>query len=147
MFYPSLFTMLSCLGLCSSLTYHYGDGSFYVGTVDGDGRPREGVQYSREGGVRYNGSYMGGQYHGEGRGYGEGGESYHGQFIGGEASGRGVWTNERTGERVAGLFKNGAVSEKAVWYRPDIGVRIEGVFRRGHAHGPGDVVWNDTDYR
>ena len=42
MYYPSLFIMLSCLCLCSSLTYNYGDGSYYVGTVDEEGRPRQG---------------------------------------------------------------------------------------------------------
>ena len=133
--------------LSNSLTYYYGDGSYYTGQVDGDGRPREGVAYSREGAVSYNGSWLGGVYHGDGSWYGEGGESYQGQFRGGEASGRGVWTSEKTGERVEGRFENGRVSGEAVWYRPGRGVRLEGVFKRGHAHGPGVVTWDDTGYR
>ena len=139
--------LVSLLGSCRSLTYHYGDGSYFTGAVDGEGRPREGVQYGREEYVQYNGSYVGGEYHGEGSWYGEGGESYQGHFRGGEPSGRGVWTNGKTGERVEGQFKNGTVSGEAVWYRPRLGVRLEGVFKRGHAHGEGEVIWDDTGYR
>eukprot|EP00092_Neocalanus_flemingeri_P031932 GFUD01034692.1.p1 GENE.GFUD01034692.1~~GFUD01034692.1.p1 ORF type:complete len:217 (-),score=47.68 GFUD01034692.1:24-674(-) len=146
-FIPVVPLLLPFLCLSSSLTYYYGDGSYYTGSVDGDGRPREGVAYSREDVVRYNGSWLGGLYHGDGSWYGEGGESYQGQFRGGEASGRGVWTSGETGERLVGQFENGAVSGEAVWYRPGAGVRLEGEFKRGHAHGPGVVYWADAGYR
>ena len=145
--FAALVLLLPFHCVCSSLTYHYGDGSYFTGTVDGDGRPKEGVQYSREEYLRYNGSYEGGEYHGEGSWYGEGGESYQGQFRWGEASGRGVWTNGKTGERVEGQFENSMVSGEAVWYRPGLGVRLEGVFKRGYAHGPGVVIWNNSGYR
>ena len=145
--YLAVTILLPVICLSKSLTYYYGDGSYFAGTVDEEGRPREGVQYSRKDYVSYNGSFVGGLYHGDGSWYGEGGESYQGQFRGGEASGRGVWTNGKTGERVEGQFENGTVSGEAVWYRPGIGVRLEGVFKRGHAHGPGVVIWDDTVYR
>ena len=138
---------LRFLNVSMGLTYHYGDGSYFVGSVDGVGRPREGVQYNREGRVSYNGSYVGGVYHGEGIMYGEEGETYQGHFRGGQASGRGVWSNGRTAERVVGLFENGTVSGPAVWDRPGKGVRLEGVFKRGHAHGAGVVIWDDIGYR
>jgi len=144
--------VITCLPLLvssspSSLTYHYGDGSYYTGAVDSEGRPREGVLYSRAGHVSYNGSYERGLYHGEGSWYGEGGEKYQGEFRGGEASGKGVWTDKNTGEKVEGQFKNGMVSGEAVWDRPVHGVRLEGVFKRGHAHGHGVVVWPDMGYK
>jgi len=115
--------VITCLPLLvssspSSLTYHYGDGSYYTGAVDSEGRPREGVLYSRAGHVSYNGSYE-----------------------------KGVWTDNNTGEKVEGQFKNGMVSGEAVWDRPVHGVRLEGVFKRGHAHGHGVVVWPDMGYK
>ena len=113
--------LLAFLSVSFGLTYHYGDRSYFVGSVDGVARPREGVQYSREGYVRYNGSYVGGLYHGEGSWFGD-----------------------------VGDFENGTVSGESVWDRPGLGVRLEGVFRRGHAHfvhGLGVVIWDDTGYR
>ena len=139
--------LLTFLSVSFSLTYHYGDGSYYVGSVDGEGRPMEGVQYNKEGYVRYNGSYVGGLYHGEGSWFGDVGDSFQGQFRRGEANGRGVWNNLKTWNRIEGMFENGTLSGQAVWSRPDLGVRLEGVFRRGHAHGKGVVLWDDTGYR
>jgi len=142
---PSL--LLPLLSVASCLTYHFGDGSFFVGTVDEGGRPKQGVLYRKKDQVHYNGSYEGGLYHGEGIWYGEGGESYRGQFRQGEASGLGLWSNEKSGETIEGQFANGSVSGEALWLRPAIGLRIKGIFRRGHAHGKGDVIWDDNGYR
>ena len=63
-----------------TLTYYYGDGSYFTGSVDGEGRPSDGVFYSSKNTMSYNGSYVSGLYHGNGSWYGEGGEEYHGQF-------------------------------------------------------------------
>ena len=130
-----------------TLTYYYGDGSYFTGSVDGEGRPSDGVFYSSKNTMTYNGSYVSGLYHGNGSWYGEGGEEYHGQFRRGEASGRGVWTNGNTGERVEGEFENGTVNGEGVLYRAGERVRLEGVFKRGHAHGPATVYWGDTGER
>jgi len=130
-----------------SLTYFYGDGSYFSGSVDEEGQPREGAFYEKKESLIYNGSFVDGLYHGVGSWFGGRGESYQGEFRRGEASGGGVWTNMNTGERVEGQFENGLVNGKAVWYKPAQGVRLEGVFKRGHAHGPGVVYWDGTGYR
>ena len=144
--FPNYTILLSLLSLSTTLTYYYGDGSYFAGTVDSDGRPQKGSFY-REDFLIYYGNYEGGLYHGTGSWYGAGGESYQGQFRGGEASGRGVWTSETTGERVWGQFERNMVSGRAFWYRPGLGVKLEGVFKVGFAHGPGVVSWDDTAYR
>ena len=145
-----LFCVFICLSAqIISLTYFYGDGSYFRGVVDAEGRPREGVQYDKEGTVKYNGSWVDGRYQGTGSWYGVTGqgEEYHGQWWRGEPGGRGVLSFGKAGERVEGKFEEGRVSGEAVWYRPSKGVRLEGMFKRGHAHGPGVVVWEDTGYR
>ena len=76
--YQALTILLSTASLCSNITYHYGDGSYYIGTVGREGRPKEGVMYSKEGTRRYNGSYERGLYHGEGTWYGDRGNEYKG---------------------------------------------------------------------
>ena len=141
-------TLLMLMGLSRglTLTYFYGDGSYFVGDVDKDGRPEKGVFY-QDGVIRYYGSYKEGHYHGEGSWYGEGGESYQGEFRGGQASGRGVFTKEEAGERVAGQFENNMVSGRAVWHIPFLGLKLEGLFLRGYAHGPAVVTWNNSGLR
>ena len=65
---------------CSVLTYHYGDGSYFKGTVDTHGRPSQGEFYNEDGILTYNGSFVGGQYDGYGVMYGEDGAQYQGSF-------------------------------------------------------------------
>jgi len=130
---------------CSVLTYHYGDGSYFIGTVDRHGRPSQG-EYYENGMLRYNGSWHEGKYDGSGVLFGENGDFYEGHFTRGEMTGEGMWQNIKDEEMIEGEFKNGTVSGRAVWERQD-GVRFEGVFRRGHAHGPGVVSWSDSGYR
>ena len=62
------------------LTYHYGDGSYFKGTVDSHGRPSQGEFYNEDGILTYNGSFVGGQYDGYGVMYGEDGAQYQGSF-------------------------------------------------------------------
>ena len=134
------------LGASSGLTYYYGDGSYFSGSVDEEGRPKEGSFYGKEGYLRYNGSFVRGHYHGEGTWYGERGETYRGQFHDGVMEGIGVLINPVKKERMEGHFSGGLVDGEAIWYRPDE-IKLEGVFRRGHAHGKGVVTWDKLGYR
>ena len=64
---------------CAVFRYNFPDGSYFTGSVDNLGRPSQAEYYSN-GLLRYNGSFLDGQYHGYGEYYGEEGEQYHGQF-------------------------------------------------------------------
>lgn len=142
-FWGQVTTCLWCLvPILHSLTYQYGDGSYFNGTVDYMGRPSQGELYSQNQQLRYNGSFKQGQYHGEGFLAGQKGHSYTGQFMYGKASGRGVWVT-RKGERIEGEFLNHTVNGEATWTWPSEGTRMEGVFKRGYAHGPGTLYFQD----
>lgn len=134
-----------CYSLCSGLTYFYGDGSYFEGTVDMQGRPEEGQLYNSDKVIRYNGSFKDGLYHGNGSWYGERGHVYQGQFKYGKANGMGVWTTGG-GERIEGQFLNHAVNGEAVWHwlgPNSTQLRLEGMFKRGHAHGEGIMYYGD----
>ena len=80
------------------MTYHYGDGSYFIGTVDRclhligwidkyslpigyrHGRPSQG-EYYENGMLRYNGSWHEGKYDGSGVLFGENGDFYEGHFT------------------------------------------------------------------
>jgi len=123
------------------LTYHYGDGTYFRGTVDSTGRPAEGELYTKDQQLRYNGSWRGGLFHGRGV-WNEGGHTYTGGFLYGKAAGEGVWVTEK-GERIEGHFQNHTVNGKAVWSWPGEGSHMEGSFKRGYAHGPGVLYFSD----
>jgi len=125
-----------------SLTYYYGDGSYFNGTVDSMGRPRQGELYTENQQLRYNGSFKEGLFHGEGVWAGQGGHRYTGQFMYGKAAGWGVWVTGR-GERIEGQFQNHTVNGEATWSWPREGTRMVGVFKRGYAHGPGTLYFQD----
>ena len=55
------------------------NGSYFTGSVDTLGRPRQAEYYSN-GVLKYNGSFLDGQYHGYGEYYDDDGQQYHGQF-------------------------------------------------------------------
>ena len=59
--------------------YNFADGSYFTGSVDTLGRPRQAEYYSN-GVLKYNGSFLDGQYHGYGEYYDDDGQQYHGQF-------------------------------------------------------------------
>lgn len=141
-FSPLLVTIL--LSACSGLTYFYGDGSYFQGTVDMMGRPSEGALFNRDKGVKYNGTFKNGLYHGDGTWYGENGHKYEGEFKYGSGNGKGIWTTIK-GEKISGNFVNHTVNGAAVWEWPQMGdrVRMEGLFKRGHAHGPGVMYYGD----
>jgi len=132
------------------LTYYYGDGSQFIGDVDSNGKPKQGVLYNSNKGVsgksdmvmQYNGSFRDGVYHGNGSWYGQDGHSYQGQFNHGQANGQGVWTTKK-GERIEGQFLNHTVHGEAVWSYPSLGEgwRMKGEFKRGHAHGKGVMYY------
>lgn len=130
--------------VCSGLTYFYGDGSYFEGTVDINGKPQQGLLFNHDKVIQYNGTFKDGLYHGSGIWYGEGGHVYQGQFLYGKANGEGVWTTG-AGERIVGQFLNHAVNGEAVWSWPKMGggVRMEGMFKRGHAHGDGIMYYGD----
>ena len=65
---------------CAVFRYNFADGSYFTGSVDNLGRPSQAEYYSN-GLLRYNGSFLDGQYHGYGEYYGEEGQQYHGQFY------------------------------------------------------------------
>merc|ERR1712212_396164 len=123
------------------LTYHYGDGTYFRGTVDSTGRPAQGELYTKDQQLRYNGSWRGGLFHGRGV-WNEGGHTYTGGFLYGKAAGEGVWVTEK-GERIEGHFQNHTVNGKAVWSWPGEGSHMEGSFKRGYAHGPGVLYFSD----
>jgi len=130
---------------CAVFRYNFADGSYFTGSVDSLGRPSQAEYYSK-GLLKYNGSFLDGQYHGYGEYYGDHGDRYQGQFYRGQITGDGVWINTNENETIDGEWLNGTVSGDAVWQRDD-GVRLEGEFRRGHAHGPGLVIWRDRGYQ
>jgi len=138
----SLWLVLLCPHVLQSLTYHYGDGSYFTGSVDSMGRPSQGLLYTEKQTLRYNGTFKGGQFHGSGTWEGDGGHKYTGQFFYGKAHGKGVWTTAE-GDIIDGQFKNHTVSGEAVWSWPGDGSRMEGVFKRGYAHGPGVLYFKD----
>jgi len=130
--------------MTDSLTYFYGDGSYFVGDVDMSGRPEHGQLYNNHKVLQYNGSFSDGVYHGNGSWYGHNGHLYQGQFHNGQANGEGVWTTDK-GEMIEGKFLNHSVNGRAVWSWPELGlgVRMEGEFKRGHAHGEGVMYYGD----
>jgi len=130
--------VLQCL---TSLTYHFGDGTYFRGTVDNTGRPAQGELYTKDQQLRYNGTWRGGLFHGKGV-WKEAGHTYKGGFLYGKAAGEGVWETDK-GERIEGQFQNHTVNGKAVWSWPGEGSRMEGSFKRGYAHGPGVLYFND----
>merc|ERR1711899_300592 len=89
--------VLQCL---TSLTYHFGDGTYFRGTVDNTGRPAQGELYTKDQQLRYNGSWRGGLFHGKGV-WKEAGHTYKGGFLYGKAAGEGVWETDK-GELIEG---------------------------------------------
>merc|ERR1712039_900025 len=83
--------VLQCL---TSLTYHFGDGTYFRGTVDNTGRPAQGELYTKDQQLRYNGTWRGGLFHGKGV-WKEAGHTYKGGFLYGKAAGEGVWEADR----------------------------------------------------
>merc|ERR1719150_3327859 len=102
--------VLQCL---TSLTYHFGDGTYFRGTVDNTGRPAQGELYTKDQQLRYNGTWRGGLFHGKGV-WKEAGHTYKGGFLYGKAAGEGVWETDKgedfsmgreSGERLATLTR------------------------------------------
>jgi len=122
------------------IIYNYGDGSYYIGSVDENGRPSgEGEFHNREGQLTYRGNFTGGNWHGWGTWYGKHGDIYEGQFVGGQGEGRGTWYTDKN-EMIVGEFKNHTVHGQATWYYgPDKSIRLHGSFKRGHVHGNGTM--------
>lgn len=120
------------------IRYDYGDGSFYVGTVDNNGRPSgQGKYHNSSGHLTYRGNFSNGHWHGYGTWYGRKGDRYEGEFDHGQGNGKGTWYRANN-EMIVGEFKNHTINGKATWYYgPDQSKRLEGNFRRGHAHGYG----------
>ena len=74
-----LFPVLFSLTECTVFRYNFADGSYFTGSVDTLGRPSQAEYYSH-GVLKYNGSFLDGQYHGYGEYYDDDGQQYHGQF-------------------------------------------------------------------
>merc|ERR1712156_320934 len=73
------------------LTYLYADGSRYEGQVNEKGQPVGlGLMYNNTGELVYNGSFVDGNWDGEGVWHGQSGEIYKGNFKGGRAHGFGM---------------------------------------------------------
>jgi len=86
------------------LTYNYGDGSFYVGEVDEQGRPDgPGKFYNTSGKLEYNGEFFEGVPHGVGTWYGADGSMYDGKFVYGRSSGQATMIMAN-GDHVEGEF-------------------------------------------
>jgi len=122
------------------IIYNYGDGSYYIGSVDENGRPSgEGEFHNSTGQLTYKGNFTGGNWHGWGTWYGKHGDIYEGEFVGGQGDGRGTWYTDKN-EMIVGEFKNHTVHGQATWYYgPDKSIRLHGSFKRGHVHGNGTM--------
>lgn len=117
------------------LTYLYADGSRYEGQVNEKGQPVGlGLMYNSTGELVYNGSFVDGNWDGEGVWHGQSGEIYKGNFKGGRAHGFGM-RQLVGGERIEGTFREVGLEGPAVWYWANGKKRMEGEFLRGVVHG------------
>jgi len=131
------------LELSLGLTYFYGDGSYFQGSVDTSGRPKQGTLYNSDKEVVYSGTFKNGLFHGNGTWHGEHGHKYEGEFKFGSGNGLGTWTTDK-GDVITGNFVNHTLNGAGVWRWPGgKGLRMEGNFKRGHAHGPGVMYFGD----
>lgn len=134
----TLLTLMVLVNSSKEIRYDYGDGSYYTGSVDTNGRPSgEGRYHNRTGHLTYIGNFSHGQWHGYGTWFGSNGDRYEGEFVRGRGSGRGTWYTANN-EMIVGEFRDHTVSGQATWYYGlNKNKRMEGNFRRGHAHGHG----------
>jgi len=104
-----MWKIVSVLFICGvkvilCLTYNYGDGSFYVGEVDEQGRPDgPGKFYNTSGNLEYDGEFFEGVPHGVGTWYGADGSMYQGKFVYGRSSGQATMITAN-GDQVEGEF-------------------------------------------
>jgi len=134
-----LFVLFICgpVQVILCLTYNYGDGSFYVGEVDEQGRPFGiGRFYNTSGNLEYEGEFMSGVPHGVGKWFGADGSVYHGKFRFGRSFGHAVMI-KANGDRIEGNFLDMKPHGTMVITSGDNSqmVKIEGQFRYGMAHG------------
>jgi len=121
--------------LIFGLRYNFGDGSYFIGSVDYQGRPSgQGQYHNPTGQLEYDGEFLGGQRHGEGILYQADGSIYKGQFRFNKPNGQGV-LRRKNGDEIVGKFKNGQPHGKMEVTMNDKGHKIEGQFRHGMAHG------------
>jgi len=134
------------------LRYNFGDGSYFVGSVDYQGRPSgQGQYHNSSGHLEYDGEFLAGQRHGEGILFNADGSVYRGHFRFDKPNGLGV-LQRTNGEVIKGKFRNGQPHGKMEIKMDDKGHKIEGQFRHGMAHGrikllDGSKVMFDVTYR
>jgi hypothetical protein len=132
-----VFAILVAFGMVvhtKKIRYDYGDGSFYKGSVDRNGKPSgQGEYYNSGGNLTYVGNFHNGAWHGPGTWYGRHGDRYEGDFVHGQGSGKGTWYRANR-EMIIGEFKNHTLNGEATWYHNKRKM-FEGNFRRGYAHG------------
>lgn len=146
-----------CCDPTHGLKYNYGDGSYYVGSVDENGRPSgRGRYHNASGELEYEGQFLNGLRHGPGTWHGQDGSVFEGQFIYGRSEGPGLLVRNN-GDRVTGDFLNRRPHGKISIVTAQDGegsreqdqaevTRIEGQFRHGMAHGH-STVWIGPRFR
>merc|ERR1719412_1479787 len=88
------------------LKYYYGDGSYFIGEVDEQGRPSgHGQFHNTTGALEYDGEFSEGHPHGYGTWFGEDGTVFKGQFRYGRSSGKAICLKPN-GDRIEGDFLN-----------------------------------------
>lgn len=136
-------TLFMCLVLATldsseGLRYNYGDGSYYIGSVDEFGKPDGiGQYYNSAGDLEYQGGYRDGVPNGNGTWFGPNGERLDADFVDGHAVAQGIM-ELKNGDMVLGLFHNHHPHGQVRIARKN-GEEIVGDFRNGILHG--EISW------
>lgn len=154
-----LWIFLLCSDVCG-LRYDFGDGRYYVGSVDESGRPNgRGLFFNSSGSLEYDGEFLNGLPHGQGTWFGADGSVLKGQFKEGHSDGPAQLTI-KNGDVFEGDFLDLKPHGNVEYIRhfseddesdqddqePKI-TRIVGEFRYGMPHGSVTVWYGKGDPR
>ena len=130
-------------------TYHFADGSIFIGKYRNGKRNGPGKQYYSDGKLKYEGDYLDGKWHGWGIYYYEDGDRYEGPWVNDQRdsseSGKDGTYHFADGSIFIGKYRNDKRNGPGKQFYSDGKLQYEGEYLDGKRHGWGIYYYEDGD--
>ena len=107
-------SLYSILQLLKTKNIIYKNGDYYIGEILNGNKHGKGIEYYKNGNIKYDGEFVNGKFEGNGKYVWENGEYYIGQWLNDKRNGKGILYYKNGNIKFYGEFVNGERKDNCI---------------------------------